>query len=120
MGLLSSFCRAVGRAVGRGVETVGKIIHSEKTQEVGRKIQDACRETAVSTGRQREYDQDTATERETRQIADILSSFSLGLNSQAGSIEVMAQQTVKQYFDNLTAAIQGVMGNNAMVRTLKS
>ena len=30
MGLLSSFCRAVGRAVGRGVETVGKIIHSEK------------------------------------------------------------------------------------------
>ena len=58
MGLLSSFCRAVGRAVGRGVETVGKIIHSEKTQEVGRKIQDACRETAVSTGRQREYDQE--------------------------------------------------------------
>ena len=106
MGLLN-LGRAIGRAIGRGVETVGKIIHSEKTQEVGRKIQDACRETAVSTGRQREYDQDTATERETRQIADILSSFSLGLNSQAGSIEVMAQQTVKQYFDNLTAAIQG-------------
>lgn len=33
MGLFSSFCRAVGRAVGRGVETVGKIIHSEKIQE---------------------------------------------------------------------------------------
>ena len=120
MGLLSSFCRAVGRAVGRGVETVGKILHSEKTQEVGRNIQNACRKTASDTGRQHEYDQDTATERETQQIADILSSFSLGLNSQAGSIEVMAQQTVEQYFDNLTAAIQGVMGNNAMVRTLKS
>ncbi len=120
MGLFSSFCRAVGRAVGRGVETVGKIIHSEKIQEVGRDIQNACRKTASDTGRQHEYDQDTATERETQQIADILSSFSLGLNSQAGSIEVMAQQTVEQYFDNLTAAIQGVMGDNAMVRSLKS
>ena len=120
MRFFSSIGRAVGRVAGRVVEGVGKLVHSETIQRVGRKIQDACRETAVSTGRQREYNQDTATERETRQIADILSSFSLGLNSQAGSIEVMAQQTVKQYFDNLTAAIQGVMGDNAMVRTLKS
>lgn len=119
MGLFSGFGRAIGRAFGRGVETVGKIFHSEKIQEAGRKIQDACRKTASDTGRQREYDQDTATERETQQMADILSSFSLGLNSQAGSIEVMAQQTVEQYFDNLTAAIQGVMGNNAMVRSLR-
>ena len=120
MRFFSSIGRAVGRVAGRVVEGVGKLVHSETIQRVGRKIQDACRETAVSTGRQREYDQDTATERETRQIADILSSFSLGLNSQAGSIEVMAQQTVEQYFDNLTAAIQGVMGDNAMVRSLKS
>lgn len=119
MGLLS-LCRAIGRAIGKGVECFGKLVGSKKIQEVGRDIQNACRKTASDTGRQHEYDQDTATERETRQIADILSSFSLGLNSQAGSIEVMAQQTVKQYFDNLTAAIQGVMGNNAMVRTLKS
>ena len=112
--------RAIGCLVGKGVESVGKIFHNETLQRAGRKIQDVCRDTASSTGRQREYDQDTATERETQQIADILSSFSLGLNSQAGSIEVMAQQTVERYFDNLTAAIQGVMGDNAMVRTLKS
>lgn len=120
MRFFSSIGRAVGRVAGRVVEGVGKLVHSETIQRVGRDIQDACRKTASDTGRQHEYDQDTATERETRQIADILSSFSLGLNSQAGSIEVMAQQTVKQYFDNLTAAIQDVMGNNAMVRTLKS
>ena len=120
MGFFSSIGRAVGRVAGRVVEGVGKLVHSETIQRVGRDIQDACRKTASDTGRQHEYDQDTATERETQRIADILSSFSLGLNSQAGSIEVMAQQTVEQYFDNLTAAIQGVMGNNAMVRTLKS
>ena len=120
MGFFSSIGRAVGRVAGRVVEGVGKLVHSETIQRVGRDIQDACRKTASDTGRQHEYDQDTATERETQRIADILSSFSRGLNSQAGSIEVMAQQTVEQYFDNLTAAIQGVMGNNAMVRTLKS
>ena len=119
MGFFSSIGRAIGRAAGRVVEGVGKLVHNEKIQEVGRDIQNACRKTASDTGRQHEYNQDTATERETQQIADILSSFSLGLNSQAGSIEVMAQQTVEQYFDNLTAAIQGVMGNNAMVRSLK-
>ena len=81
MGFFSSIGRAVGRVAGRVVEGVGKLVHSETIQRVGRDIQDACRRTASDTGRQREYDQDTATERETRQIADILSSFSLGLNN---------------------------------------
>lgn len=120
MGFFGRLIRSAGRVIGRGVEKVGEFFHSETIQNAGRRIQDACRETASSTGRQREYDRDTATERETQQSAAILSSFSLGLNSQAESIEVAAKQTVNQYFDTLIGAIQGAMGNGALVRSLKS
>ena len=70
MGLLGDIFRAAGRAAGRGVEWVGEKLNSEKIQQIGRDIQDACRETSRKTGKTNEYDQETASERETERMAD--------------------------------------------------
>jgi len=42
MGLFGDFFRAVGRTVGRVVETVGDAIGSTTISDLGWKIQDAC------------------------------------------------------------------------------
>lgn len=118
MGFFSSIGKALGRAVGRAVEKAGEVIGSQTVSRWGRNIQDACSETSKRTGQQKEYDSSTASDYQTQQMADILASFSLGLKSQAQTIEVAAKQTVERYFDNLTAAISGAVGDNTMVRSL--
>ena len=112
------FFRSLGRAIGRGVEWVGDKLGSETVSRWGRNIQDACAETSKRTGQQKEYDSSTASEYQTQQMADILASFSLGLKSQAQTIEIYAKQTVERYFDSLIAAISGAMGDSTMVRSL--
>ena len=48
MGLFGDFFRAVGRTVGRVVETVGDAIGSTTISDLGWKIQDACAERVAS------------------------------------------------------------------------
>nr|WP_302656199.1 hypothetical protein [uncultured Agathobaculum sp.] len=119
MGFFGRIARAVGRKIGEAVEYVGEKVHSETIQDWGRNIQDACRETSRRTGETREYDRDTATESETEKVADILSDFSLGLKSQAQSLETKATSRVEQYFDVIITALQEVIGDTVAVRSLK-
>ena len=123
MGLFSwvgNCVRAAGRAAGRGIEKVGEKLHSEKLQKIGRDIQDVCRETSRKTGETNEYDQETASERETEHMAHILADFSQGLKDQAVTLETDAKKEIESYFDELIAAIEGVLGRCATTRNLRS
>lgn len=120
MGLLGDIFRAAGRAAGRGVEWVGEKLNSEKIQQIGRDIQDACRETSRKTGKTNEYDQETASERETERMADILAGFSQGLKNQATDIENSAKAKIESYFDGLIAAIESVLGRCTTTRNLRA
>lgn len=57
MGLFGDFFRAVGRTVGRVVETVGDAIGSTTISDLGWKIQDACAERVAS---EKSYDKKEA------------------------------------------------------------
>lgn len=116
MGLL----KRLGNVIGRGLEWVGKKTHSKIVEDAGRALQDICRETSQRTGQTKGYDQNTATESETVQIADILAGFSLGLKAQAQTIEQQAKQEVENYFNQIITAMAGVLGENAAIRNLKS
>lgn len=122
MGLFSwvgDCVRAAGRAAGRGIEKVGEKLHSEKLQKIGRDIQDICRETSRKTGKTNEYDQETASERETKLMADILAGFSKGLEEQAVTLETGAKEQIESYFDGIIVAIEGVSGRCATTTNLR-
>lgn len=119
MGFFGKLARAVGRAVGRGIEKVGDIFHIEKIEEWGLSIQDACSETSRRTGETKEYDSNTASECETEKVADVLSGFSLGLQEQAKSFESMAKSKVEQYFEIIITTLQEMIGDTVAVRSLK-
>lgn len=112
--------RAAGRAAGRGIEWVGEKLHSEKLREIGRDIQDICRETSRETGKTNEYNQETASEWETERMADILAGFSKGFKEQAVTLETGAKEQIESYFDGIIAAIEGVSGRCATTRNLRA
>lgn len=111
--------KKLGSAFGGFVEKIGKLTGNTTIEKAGQKIKDACSETSRRTGETREYDRDTASERETERVADILSGFSLGLQKQANSLENEATSRVEQYFDIIITALQEVIGDTAAVRSLK-
>lgn len=123
MGLFSfigSACRAVGRAVGRGMEWFGEKTGWEGLEKAGRDLQDRCAETAHFTGQTRSYDRDTASVEQTQNIAEILSGFSLGLKGQAETIERQTKQYVEGYFDAMIKLLENSLGPCAAVRNLNS
>ena len=119
-GFIGKAVRAVGRAIGRGVEIVGEKTGFKPLEDLGRGIQDICRETSVRTGQSASYDRDTASEAQTVNVADILSSFSLGLKGQATTIEQQSKQYVEDYFDGMIQGMESALGDCAATRNLKS
>lgn len=101
MGLFGSFCRAVGRTFGRGVEKVGEWIGSERVERWGRNIQSACEEVSKNAGETDSYDKERARLEETKRINMILTDFSLNLEKKADEIERIAIDESKVYFEEL-------------------
>ena len=115
--------RAVKAAIRKGgefLERAGEKHDIDWLKKVGRKLQDACRETSRKTGETNEYDQETASERETERMADILAGFSKGLEKQAVTLETGAKKEIESYFDVMIDAIEGVSGRCATTRNLRA
>lgn len=114
--------KSVGRTVGRKMsdwgdrhggwigETVGK---------AGRALQDVCRETSRNTGETGSYDPDSSSASDAKQVADILSGFSLGLKNQAQVLEQQSKQIINEYFDILASTLTELLGNSMVASNVK-
>lgn len=112
--------KAIGRAIGKGVEKVGDFFGSEKISNAGRKIQDACAEKIAS---EKSYDKREANLYTTDRLNEILVSFSEGYFQQATSIENTCIRIVEEYYDKLISMIEnapGVTYNKANLKALKN
>lgn len=109
-----------GRWIGDKAEKAGEALHWDGLRKAGKKLKDACSETSRKTGETNEYDQETASERETERMADILADFSQGLKDQATDIENAAKVKIESYFDGLIAAIESVLGPCTTTRNLRA
>lgn len=121
--VVSSTVKAVGRGVGKIVEGTGEIIGSETLQRVGRGIQDACSETSRKVSETREYDKQSASVNQTIIINEILSSFSIGLQAQADTIERNCVVESQRYFDDLIKELDSTKSGikaNRLKATLNS
>lgn len=106
MGLFGSICRGIGRCVGRCVEKVGSFIGSERIEDAGRNIQDACTRTSKDVGRTYKYVKETASVRQTVNINEILAGFSIGLQEQADSLEKECIIKVQEYFKEIVKVLE--------------
>lgn len=112
--------RAIGRAVGRGVEKVGDFLGSEKISNAGRSIQEACAERVSS---EKSYDKREANIYTTDRLNEILVSFSEGYFQQATAIEKNCIRLVEEYYDRLIDIIENVPSSAhsaANIRALKA
>lgn len=103
MGLFGDFFRAVGRTVGRVVETVGDAIGSTTISDLGWKIQDACAERVAS---EKSYDKKEANIYTTERLNEILVSFSEGYLQNATLLEKECIRLVEEYYDKLIGVIE--------------
>ena len=103
MGWFGSMVRAVGRAVGRGVEKVGNFLGSETISNAGRSIQEACAERVAS---EKSYDKKEANIYTTDRLNEILVSFSEGYFQQTTTIENNCIRLVEDYYDRLIDIIE--------------
>lgn len=99
------FFKAIGRAIGKGVEKVGGFFGSEKIIQAGKNIQDACSETSKKVSGTREYDKQSASVSQTVNMSQILSSFSIGLQAQADTIERNCVVESQRYFEDLISEL---------------
>jgi len=113
------FFKSIGRAIGRGVEKVGSFLGSEKIENTGRKIQNACSETSRKVGETSEFDKERANVSQTVKMNEILSSFSIGLQEQADSLEKGCVKEVQKYFMELIITL-GKTKSNIGTERLKS
>lgn len=120
MRILRDAFRAAGRFIGGVAEKTGEKLGWEGLRQAGKKLKDKCSETARKTGETNEYDQETASERETERMADILAGFSKGLEKQAVTLETGAKKEIESYFDVMIDAIEGVSGRCATTRNLRA
>lgn len=114
------FFRALGRWVGRKVESIGNFIGSEKIAEIGSNIQDAC---ADKVGSEIPYDKQSANIHTTDRLNDILISFSEGYFQQATTIEEQCVGIVEKFYDDLIDIIDNtpeLSANKANLKALKS
>lgn len=119
VGLLKKLLKAAVRAAGKSIEWVGDKTGIYPLEELGRRIQDACRETSKQVSQTRSYDQNTATVDETEQIAEMLSKFSRSLNAQASDLENAARQRVERFFDSIIGVMDGLI-EGPIIRNLKA
>ena len=112
--------KAIGRAIGRGIEGVGKILHSEKIENAGKKLQERCRETSKRTGQSNSFDAETASEYEAQAMAEILSGFSQNLKKDAEDLENQAKTAIGDYFDVLINALKEGLGECETTRNLRT
>ena len=98
MGWFGSICRSIGMAIGKGVESVGNFLGSDKIAEVGRNIQYACAEKVAE---ERSYKKETANIYSTDRLNEILVSFSEGYYQQATDIENACIENVKNYYGDI-------------------
>lgn len=117
---MMSFLGSVGRVIGRGVENVGRILHSETLQNVGRGIQDACSETARKTGNTREYDSETASFEETQSMATILANFHDTLKPQTSNLEKECREAIDNYFSDLIISLSKALDNDRVIKKLSN
>lgn len=97
------FWKAVGRAIGRRIESVGNIIGNKTMSNAGRKIQEAC---AEEVARERSYEKDKANIYDTERLNEILVSFSEGYYQQATAYEEACIIRVNNYFDNIISLLE--------------
>jgi hypothetical protein len=121
MGWFGKAIRSIGRAIGRGVEKVGEVTGIEKIKQVGRGIQDACREKtddlAKDTSQAQEYDKEKARIEETRRINEILSAYSLSLEEQADELERNCIKESSEFFDRLIGYLEESNSKELTVNT---
>lgn len=117
MGLFGDFFRAVGRTVGRVVETVGDAIGSTTISDLGWKIQDACAERVAS---EKSYDKKEANIYTTERLNEILVSFSEGYLQNATLLEKECIRLVEEYYDKLIGVIESAPGGTYSAANLKA
>lgn len=117
MGLFGDFFRAVGRTVGRVVETVGDAIGSTTISDLGWKIQDACAEKVAS---EKSYDKKEANIYTTERLNEILVSFSEGYLQNATLLEKECIRLVEEYYDKLIGVIESAPGGTYSAANLKA
>lgn len=101
MGFFGSICRAVGRKIGGAAEWVGEKTGWERLETIGSNLKYSCSETSKKVSETREYDKQSASMNQTINISEILSSFSIGLQAQADTIEQNCVTESQRYFDDL-------------------
>ena len=111
------FFKSIGRGIGKFVEGVGKVVGSEKIQNVGRNIQSACAEKIAS---EKKYNKSEADIYTTDRLNEILVSFSEGYRQQAIVIEQSCISLVEEYYDELIKIIEDVHGNTYNQANLKA
>lgn len=108
--------RSIGRAIGRGVETVGRVLGSSKIEKVGRDIQYACAERVA---RERSYEKETANIYSTDRLNEILISFSEGYYQQATAIENACIENVKNYYEDIIQLLEQASDTSKIDTNLK-
>lgn len=117
---LWGWIKGKGRSLGKAIEDWGVKHDFKPAEKLGRGLQNVCRETSRNTGSTQSYDPNTSSASDTEQIAGILSGFSLGLKSQAQSLERQAKQMIEDYFEVLTNALKELFGNSTIVYSMKT
>ena len=109
-----------GRSLGKTIEDWGAKHDFKLAEKLGRGLQNVCRETSRNTGSTPSYNPNTSSASDTEQIAGILSGFSLGLKSQAQSLERQSKQMIEDYFEVLTNALYEIFGNSMIIYNMKT
>lgn len=117
MGFFSSVFKAVGRAIGSGVEKIGRFIGSDTIERIGENIKDMCYEVesvARETSETESYDRESARVLETQRINKALSQFSLNLQTKADELEEEAVEESKVYFEYFIKELRDANSTSGM------
>ncbi|MCU7209805.1 hypothetical protein NEH72_08105 [Turicibacter sp. 1E2] len=112
-----SFAKKVGRTIGSGIETVGRVIKSETVENMGRKLRDMCTEVdklSQEVSELSSYIKESARLSETIRINESLSNFSLNLQKQADELEELSLKESKIYFEYLIEQLRETNGSNGV------
>lgn len=103
MGLIGSFLRGVGRAIGKGVEFVGDLTGIDGLSRAGRSIQEFCAERVAE---EKSYDKNEDSIHMTDRLNEILVAFSDGYYRDADRIEKNCIKLLEKYYDELINIIE--------------
>ena len=120
MGWFGSICRGIGRAVGRGIRTVGDFLGGGIISMIGEAIEDKC---SRDIEHEDSYDKRSSNVHTTDRLNDVLVSFSEGYFKEATSKEEKCVKLVEEYYDTLIDMVEKLPAearNNANLRALKN